>query len=76
MVEAAEPLFRPSQGDQLSSVALQPTVQAETVPRGRRAAGGGGHEPVSADFAGGLGPTYRPPASLYLSGDLRLWKYK
>jgi len=49
---ASEPLFRPSQGYWLSSVAQQPTAQTETVPRGRRAAGGGGHGPASADPAG------------------------
>ena len=73
--EASEPLFRPSQGYWLLSVALQPTAPAETVPHGRRAAGGGSHEPASADLAGELRSKAAHPHSFYQSWR-NLWKYK
>jgi hypothetical protein len=64
---ASEPLFRPSQGYWLSSVAQQPTVQAETVPVGRPTAGAEGHGPASADPAGEPRSIPAHPLLLYQS---------
>jgi hypothetical protein len=53
---ASEPLFRPSQGYWLSSVAQQPTVQAETVPVGRPTAGADASAPESVLDPRGASP--------------------